>query len=148
EEFRWPDCRGRQAASHASGIAGMGAATHRAVAWCDGSHAIQRLDVRRIETTRRRVADGTPGADESNRRVQEEERQAGRTEDRRPGALRSAAGVLRGAGGDSGTAAFAALPQSGGAASDTNEEQNERAANGGGCGIQQAAAARQEVFHR
>ena len=85
-----------------------------AVARRDGSDAVQRLDLRHLETVCGRTADGAPGDDESHRRVQEEERQAGRAEDRRPGALQLAAGVLRGAGGDPRTAADAALPQPGG----------------------------------
>src|ERR1035441_4532999 len=113
----------------------------------DGSDAVQRLDLRHVEAVCGPVADGTPGADESHRRVQEKERQAGCAEDRRPGALQLTAGVLRGAGGDPRAAADAALPQPGGSASDAHEEQGERVVNGGGRGVQQAATAREAILH-
>ena len=106
EDRRRSDCRRRQAASYAPGAAWVGAATQRTVARRHGSDAVQRLDLRCVEAVCGRVADGAPGHDESHRGVQEKERPAGRTQNRRSGALRFAAGVLRSSGGDPGTAAL------------------------------------------
>src|SRR5216684_3141266 len=80
--------------------------------------------------------------------VQEKERPAGRTQNRRSGALQFAAGVLRSSGGDSGTAALAPLPQCGGGAGGAHEEQDERPTDGSGRAVQQAATARQAVLQR
>src|SRR5260370_5450967 len=114
EDRRRPDCRRRQATSYSPGAAPMGAATHRTVARRHVGDAVQRLDLRCVESICGRVADGASGHDESHRGIQEKERPAGRTQDRRSGALQFAAGVLRSAGGDSGTAAVAARPPRGG----------------------------------
>src|SRR3984893_9689564 len=148
EDRRWSDRRRRQAASYAPGAAPVGAATHRTVARRHGSDAVQRLALRCVEAVCGRVADGAPGHDESHRGVQEKERPAGRTQNRRSGALQFAAGVLRSAGGDPGTAALTALPQCGGGAGGAHEEQDERPADGGGRAVQQAATARQAVLQR
>src|ERR1022692_4908279 len=113
---RRADCRGKQVASDARRTAPVGGETSGAVARGDGSDAVQRLDLRHVETVCGRTADGAPGADESHRRVQEEERQAGCAENRRPGALQLTAGVLCGGGGDPRAPADAALPQPGGSA--------------------------------
>src|SRR5215467_6049549 len=114
----------------------------------DGSHAVQRMDLRYVETLRCRVANGASGDDEGDRRIQEEERQAGRAENRGPGALQSVASMLRGAGGNPRAAADAALPQSSGGAGDAHEEQDERAAHGGGSRVQQTASAREGILPR
>src|SRR5262250_1034361 len=127
------DHRGRRhAASDAPGATRVGRETAGAVARRDGSNAVQRMDLRCVETLRCRVANGTSGDDEGDRRIQEEERQAGRAENRGPGALQSVASMLRGAEGNPRTAADAALPQPGGGAGDAHAEQDERAAHGGG----------------
>src|ERR1035437_5352908 len=123
------------------------APAQRALARGDGSDAVQRLGLRHLETVCRGAADGTSGDDESHRRVEKEERPVGRAEDRRPGALPSAAGMLRGAGGVAGVAAAAALPQPGVGPGGADEEQDERAVDGSRRGVQQAAATWGEVFH-
>ena len=52
----------------------MGWETHGAVARGDGSHSVQRLDLRYAEAVCGGVADGAPGDDESDRGFQEEKR--------------------------------------------------------------------------
>src|SRR5207244_4775329 len=138
----------RQAASDTPGATGVGSEAAGAVARRDGGDAVQRMDLRCIETLRCRVANGAPGDDEGDRRIQEEERQAGRAENRGPGALQSVAGMLRGAAGNPRVAADAALPQRGGGAGGAPEEQDERAAHGSGSGVQQTAAAREGILQR
>src|ERR1035437_2613456 len=125
----------------------LGDPAQRALARGDGSDAVQRLDLRHLETVCRRAANGTSGDDESHRRVEKEERPVGRAEDRRPGALPSTASMLRGAGGVAGVAAPAALPQPGGGPGGADEEQDERAVDGSRRRVQQAAAPRGKVFH-
>src|SRR5215468_4020376 len=147
------DCRrdhhGRgHAASDAPGATGVGTEAAGAVARRDGSNAVQRMDLRYVKTLRCRVANGASGDDEGDRRIQEEERQAGRAENRGPGALPSVAGMLRGAEGNPRTAADAALPQPGGGAGGAHEEQDERAAHGGGSRVQQRASAREGILPR
>src|SRR5262245_56205439 len=105
------------------------------------------MDLRYVETLRCRVANGTSGDDEGDRRFQEEERQAGRAENRGPGALPSVASMLRGAEGNPRAAADAALPQPSGGAGDAHEEQDERAAHGGGSRVQQTASPREGILH-
>src|SRR5215469_5130420 len=148
-ENRRRDHRGRRpAASDAPGATGVGRDAAGAVARRDGSNAVQRMDLRYVETLRCRVANGTSGDDEGDRRFQEEERQAGRAENRGPGALPSVASMLRGAEGNPRAAADAALPQPGGGAGDAHEEQDERAAHGGGSRVQQTASAREGILPR
>src|SRR6516162_820799 len=143
------DHRGRRhATSEAPGATGVGRETAGAVARRDGSNAVQRMDLRYVETLRCRVANGTSGDDEGDRRIQEEERQAGRAENRGPGALQSVASMLRGAEGNPRAAADAALPQPGGGAGGAHEEQDERAAHGGGSRVQQTASAREGILPR
>src|SRR5208283_3665093 len=143
EDRRRADCRGKQAASDARRTAPVGRETPGTVARRDGSDVVQRLDLRHVATICGRAADGAPGADESHRRIQEEERPTGCAENRRPGAMQLTAGMLCGGGGDSRAAADAALPQSGGGAVGADAEQNGRAADGSGRGVQQAATARE-----
>src|ERR1039457_2644414 len=145
---RRADFRRGQAASNAPSAAAVGPEAPGAMARRDGSDAVQRLDLRRLETVCGRIAGRTPGVDESHRRVQKEERQTGCAEDRGFGALQPAPGVLRCAGGDPRVAADAALPEPGGGAIGAHEEQNERAADGNGRGVQQAAASREEILQR
>src|SRR5215469_9002654 len=77
-EDRGRDHRGRRhAASDAAGATTVGREAAGAMARRDGSHAVQRMDLRCVETLRCRVANGTSGDDEGDRRIQEEERQAG-----------------------------------------------------------------------
>src|SRR5215469_2735842 len=148
-EGRRRNHRGRRhAASDAPSGTGVGRETAGAVARCDGSNAVQRMDLRCVETVRCRVANGTSGDDEGDRRIQEEERQAGRAENRGPGALQSVASMLRGAEGNPRAAADAALPQPSGGAGDAHEEQDERAAHGGGSRVQQTASAREGILPR
>src|SRR6516165_8174251 len=148
EDCRW-DHRGRRhAASDAPGDTGVGREAAGAVALRDGSNAVQRMDLRCVETLRCRVANGTSGDDEGDRRIQEEERQAGRAENRGPGALQSVARMLRGAEGNPRAAADAALPQPSGGAGDAHAEQDERAAHGGGSRVQQTASAREGILPR
>src|ERR1035441_10265045 len=90
QDRRRQDHRGRQTAGYAPGAAGVGAEAHGTLARRDGSDAVQQLDLRRAETLCRRARNGEPLDDESHRRGQEEERQTGCPEDRRPGALQSA----------------------------------------------------------
>src|ERR1017187_9916321 len=116
QDRRRQDHRGRQTAGYAPGAAGVGAEAHGTLARRDGSDAVQQLDLRRAETLCRRAANGEPLDDESHRRGQEEEGQTGCPEDRRPGALQSAPGLLRGSAGDGRSAAGAALPGPGGGA--------------------------------
>ena len=80
-----------------------------------------------LKPLRCRVANGTSGNDEGDRRIQEEERQAGRAENRGPGALQSVASMLRGAERNPRVAADAAVPQPSGGAGGPHEEQDERA---------------------
>src|SRR5215468_9513920 len=148
-EGRRRNHRGRRhAASDAPGATGVGREAAGAVARRDGSNAVQRMDLRYVKTLRCRVANGASGDDEGDRRIQEEERQAGRAENRGPGALPSVAGMLRGAEGNPRTAADAALPQPGGGAGGAHEEQDERAAHGGGSRVQQRASAREGILPR
>src|SRR5215468_6207548 len=143
------DHRGRKhAASDAPGATGVGTEAAGAVARRDGSHAVQRMDLRYVETLRCRVANGASGDDEGDRRIQEEERQAGRAENRGPGALQSVASMLRGAEGNPRAAADAALPQPSGGAGGAHEEQDERSAHGGGSRVQQTASAREGILPR
>src|SRR5215831_14004598 len=143
------DHRGRRhAASDAPGATGVGTEAAGAVARRDGSNAVQRMDLRCVETLRCRIANGTSDDDEGDRRIQEEERQAGRAENRGPGALQSVASMLCGAEGNPRTAADAALPQPSGGAGDAHEEQDERAAHGGGSRVQQTASAREGILLR
>src|ERR1019366_6317514 len=147
EDLRREDRRGRQAAGDARRAAPVGRRAAGALAWRDGSDAVQRLDLRHVATVCGRAADGAPGFDESHRRIQEEERQAGRAEDRRHGALRLTAGVLCGAGGDPRSAAVVALSQPGGRPGRAHEEQDERVVDGSGRGVQQTATAREAILH-
>src|SRR5215475_1842433 len=143
------DHRGRKhAASDAPGATGVGTEAAGAVARRYGSHAVQRMDLRYVETLRCRVANGASGDDEGDRRIPEEERQAGRAENRGPGALQSVASMLRGTERNPRTAADAALPQSSGGAGDSHEEQDERAAHGGRSRVQQTASAREGILPR
>src|SRR5580693_6354733 len=65
---------GKLLATHlATGVGGEAAG---AVARRNGSHAVQRMDLRCVEALRRRVANGAPGDDEGDRRIQKEERPA------------------------------------------------------------------------
>src|ERR1035437_153881 len=148
EDRRRTDPRGRQTAGNAPSVAGVGTEALRAVAWGDGSHTVQRVDLRCAEAVCRRTADGKSIDDEGHRRGEEEERQAGCAEDRRPGALQPAAGLLCGSAGDARSATVAALPEPGGGTGGADEEPNERNADGGGRGIQQTTPARQAVFQR
>src|SRR5215831_9845018 len=148
EGRRRDHCGRRHAASDAPGATGVGREAAGAVARRDGSHAVQRMDLRYVETLRWRVANGTSGDDEGDRRIQEEERPAGRAENRGPGALQSVASMLRGAEGNPRAAADAALPQPNGSAGGAHEEQNERAAHGGGSRVQQTASAREGILPR
>src|SRR6516164_159648 len=148
-EDRRRNHRGRRhAASDAPGATGVGREAAGAVARRDGSNAVQRMDLRYVETLRCRVANGTSGDDEGDRRIQEEERKAGRAENRGPGALQSVARMLRGAEGNPRAAADAALPQPGGGAGDAHVKQDERAAHGGGSRVQQTASAREGILPR
>src|SRR6516165_7139854 len=148
EDCRW-DHRGRRhAASDAPGDTGVGREAAGAVALRDGSNAVQRMDLRCVETLRCRVANGTSGDDEGDRCTPDEERQAGRAENRGPGALQSVARMLRGAEGNPRAAADAALPQPSGGAGDAHAEQDERAAHGGGGRVQQTASAREGILPR
>src|ERR1017187_4392259 len=148
QDCRRKDHRRGQTPGHAPSASGMGAEAHGILAWGNGSDAVQQLDLRRAEALCRRAADGQPLNDESHWRGQEEERPIGRTEDRRPGALQSASGLLCGSAGDARPATVAALPEPGGGTGRADEEPNERAADGSGRGIQQTAAARGKVFQR
>src|SRR6516225_2040207 len=147
QDGRRPDCRRRQTASDPRCAAAVGRETSGTMAWRHGSDLVQRLDLRHLETICGGVADGTPSDDESHRCLQEEERQDRRPQGSRPGALQSAAGMLRSAGRDAGAAATAALPECGGSASGADEEQDERVADGGGCRVQQAAITWEKIFH-
>src|SRR5450759_553942 len=148
EGRRRTDPRGRQSASDAPSVAGVGTEALRSVAWGDGSHTVQRVDLRCAKAVCRRTTDGKPIDDEGHRRGQEEERQTGCAEDRRPGALQPAAGLLCGAAGDARFAAVVALPEPGGGTGCADEESNERAVDGSGSGIPQTATARGKVFQR
>src|ERR1017187_5795348 len=148
QDRRRQDHRRGQTAGHAPGAAGMGAEAHGTLARGDGSDAIQQLDLRRAEAVCRRVADGEPLDDESHRGCQEEERPTGCAQDRRPGALQSAAGLLCGSAGDARSETVAALPEPGGGTGGADEEPNERAVDGSGSGIQQTATARGKIFQR
>src|SRR5215469_8084488 len=148
EGRRWNHRGRKHAASDAPGATGVGREAAGAVARRDGSHAVQRMDLRHVETLRCRVANGASGDDEGDRRIQEEERQAGRAENRGPSALQSVASMLRGAAGNPRAAADAALPQPSGGAGDAYEEQDERAAHGGGGRVQQTASAREGILPR
>src|ERR1035437_8646691 len=60
------DHRGRrQTASDARGVAAVGREAPGALARRHGSDAVQRLDLRHVETPLCRTANGAPGADES-----------------------------------------------------------------------------------
>src|SRR5882724_9997434 len=148
ESRRRADPRGRQAAGDASGAVRVGAKAPSGVARGAGSNAIQPLDLRHAAAVCGADADGAPGADESHRGLEEEDRSARRAHDSRPGALQFAAGLLCGAGRDAGTAALAALPQSGGGRSGAHEEQDRWAADGGGRAVPEAALAWQSIFQR
>src|SRR5438552_14279792 len=147
EGSRWPDRGGRQTAGNPRETAPMGQQAYGTVAGWHGSDAVQRLDLRRAEAVRSQPADRTSGADESNRRLQKEERQAGCAEDRRSGALQSFSGLLYSAGLDPGTSAHSALPQPGGGSGGAHEKQDEWPADGSRRGIQQTTPARREVLH-
>src|ERR1035441_9333328 len=69
EDRRRADCRGRQAASDARRAARVGQETPGAVARGHGSDAVQRLDLRHIETICGRAADGTPESERASRRA-------------------------------------------------------------------------------
>src|ERR1022692_2857006 len=148
QDCRRQDHRRGQTAGHAPSAAGVGTEAHGTLARGDGSDTVQQLDLRRTETLCRRTADGEPLDDESHRRGQEEERPTGCPQDRRPGALQSAAGLLCGSAGDARSETVAALPEPGGGAGGADEEPNERSVDGSGSGIQQTTTARGQVFQR
>src|SRR5450631_849824 len=126
----------------------MGGEAPGAVAGSHGSDSVQRLDLRHLQALCGRAANGASGDDESHRRIQEEERPVGCPKDSRPGALQSVAGMLGGAAGNPRTATDAALSQHGGKTDGADEEQDEWTADGSRRGVQQAAVAQQEIFHR
>src|SRR5882757_811206 len=148
ESRRRADPRGRQAGGDAGGVMRVGAKARSAVARGDGGDAVQRLDLRHVAAVCRAAADGASGADESHRSLEEEDRRARRAHDRRPGALRFAAGLLCGAGRDAGPAATVTLPQSGGEGGGAHAEQDWRAADGSGRAIPKTALAWPTVFQR
>src|SRR5277367_1408674 len=63
-------------------------------------------------------------------------------------ALPSSSRLLRGFGGDAGSAEVTAIPEHGGGARGADQEQDERSVDGSRGRVQQTAAARQEVFPR
>src|SRR6266567_4685279 len=148
QDSGWNDCRRGQTEGNPAGIARVGKPAEGSLAWCDGSDPVQRLDLRRAETVCGQTGDRKSSDDESHRGGEEEERQTGRAEDCRPGALQSAAGLLCAPRGDARVATAAEVSQHGGGARGADEEQNERSADGSGGGIQQAALARKAIFHR
>src|SRR5215467_12684273 len=148
EANRRHHCRRRQTGSQALDVAAVGQQTLDAVAWGHGSNVVQRLDLRHVETVRGQAGNGSPGADESYRCIEEKERQAGRTHDLRPIAMQPAAYLLGGADGNPGAATDAALPKSGGGTGRADEEQDRRPADGERGGIQQETAARSQVLRR
>src|SRR5580658_6199875 len=126
----------------------MGREASGTLARGDGSDAVQRLDLRCAEAICGGVADRQSVDDESDRGGQKEERPAGRAQDRRPGALQSATGLLRGPGGAARIAAAAAIAGYGGGARGADENQDARSVDGSGGRVQQATTAREEVFQR
>src|SRR5712691_1421690 len=140
--------RRRHTACHTNGAAGVGRETPGAMARRDGGDAVQRLGIRCTEAVCQCAGDRQSVDDESHQRSQEEKRQAGCAENRRPGALQSASSLLCGAARDARIETAVALPERGSGAGGADEEQDEWAADGSGGGVQQTAAAQQEIFQR
>ena len=126
--------------------AGLGSGTEAALARSAGSDLVQRLDLRHAEGLQRRSGNGASGEDESHQLGEEEERHDRCADHRRPVALQPAAGLLRGHGAYSRTAAAVALSQPGGERSGAHEEQDGGAADGNGSGVCEGEAAWQEVL--
>src|SRR5215469_6317129 len=72
QKCRGEDCRGRQTAGNTRGAAAVGWKAQRTVARGDGSHSVQRLDLRYAEALCSGVADGASGDDEADCGLQDE----------------------------------------------------------------------------
>jgi hypothetical protein len=116
--------------------------------WGDGSHAVQRLDLRHLEALRAAAGDGSSGEDEGHHCRQKEERYDRCTDDRGPAALRSVAHLLCVAAGDARSQAAAAVSQYGGAAVGTHAEQDGWSADGERQHLRQNQTAREEILLR
>src|ERR1700676_4711382 len=112
----------------------------------DGGDAVHRLDLRPFEPARGTSEGGGALDAESDRSVQEEERQGGCAQNRRSAAVRSVTGMLYGSGGDTGAASDTALPQPAGAAMCADEESNRGFVDGDGNGLRSREAARPTVL--
>src|SRR5580704_10533247 len=133
--------RGRRPhARRTRGPAAMGCGPAATLAGSDGSHPVQRLDLRHPEALWRAVGDGASG--------QEEKRQHRRPHHRRPGALQSATRLLRGAAAHPRTAAPAALSQPGGERSGAHEKQNGRVADGNRRRLREREVTPQEILRK
>ncbi len=134
----------RQSAGATRRITAMGGGAAATVAGSAGSDPVQRLDLRHTEALQRAVGDGA--SRQSHQRGQEEERYHRRPHHRRPGALRSFAGLLCSPAADSRTAPPAALSQPGGERSGAHEEQDGRAVDGNRRPLCEREIAPQEIF--
>src|ERR1700739_2659656 len=74
KDSRRPDCGGRHTCSGAYGVAALGGSSETWLAWCDGSDAVQWVDLRHPEALRQATFHGPSGQDEGRFRGQEQER--------------------------------------------------------------------------
>src|SRR5262249_38473662 len=142
------DHRRRKADGGARDLAAMGGESVPALAWSDGSDAVQCLDLRHTEALWGVAGDGPSRDAEGDYRGQEEERSHRCAHDCRSGALQFAAHLLRSLIGDSRTTSSAALPQSRGARVGRHAEPNRWSVNGNGHSVPKRETARQEIFRQ
>src|SRR5258708_122604 len=139
--------RPRQSSFGGGRARAMVPATGHGLARSDGGDAIQWLDLRCAEAVRGETGNGQSASAEGDQRSEEEKRCHRCSDIGRFAAVQPAAELLRGAAGDPGNEANAAIPDAGGAAVGTDEEPHIGAAEGSGSGIQQRETTRQRVLY-
>src|SRR5579871_374403 len=113
-----------------------------------GSDAVHQLDLRSLETVRRRAEGGASGDAAGHRRIEKEKRPSRRAQDRRSAALRSAAGMLHGAERVSRAAPRPALSKPSGEAGRADEEQTGWPVDGDRRELQQGKTSSEALFRR
>src|SRR5579871_2676997 len=148
EESERRDSFGRRRECHADRagrvVAHAAAALDRRV----GSDAVHQLDLRSLETVRRRAEGGASGDAAGHRRIEKEKRPSRRAQDRRSAALRSAAGMLHGAERVSRAAPRPALSKPSGEAGRADEEQTGWPVDGDRRELQQGKTSSEALFRR
>src|SRR6267142_2406428 len=94
KDGRRPDCGRRQTGSGSYGVAALGGGSETSLAWCEGSDAVQCVDLRHAQALCPATFHGPSGQDEGHYRGQEQKRSDRRTYDCRFAALQPASCLL------------------------------------------------------